>query len=146
LSKLGYLGLQDKEKVKPQMPNQIKPDKEKIIRNDIIEYPTHGPRRIANELNQPDITISEIMSCRSRKLNHRLDKLFYAQDKSYKCIYYNNFKRTNQGYRLKGKTPYQKLLDGKRKYALPFSQLIVLFSIGKSRKCKHHLELMNIIK
>ena len=41
------------------MPNQIKPDKEKIILNYIIEYPTHGPRRIANELNQQDITISE---------------------------------------------------------------------------------------
>ena len=34
-------------------------------------------------------------------------------------IYYYNFKRTNQGYRLKGKIPYQKFLDGKRKYALP---------------------------
>ena len=30
-----------------------------------------------------------------------------------------NFKRTNQGYRLKGKIPYQKFLDGKRKYSLP---------------------------
>ena len=30
-----------------------------------------------------------------------------------------NFKRTNQGYRLKGKIPYQKFFDGKRKYALP---------------------------
>ena len=59
LSKLGYLGLQDKEKAKPQMPNQIKPDKENIILNYIIEYPTHGPRRIANELREQDITISE---------------------------------------------------------------------------------------
>jgi len=33
-------------------------------------------------------------------------------------IYYYNFKRTNQGYRLKGKIPYQKFFDGKRKYAL----------------------------
>jgi hypothetical protein len=38
-SKLGYLGLQDKEKAKPQRPNQIKPDQEKIILNYIIEYP-----------------------------------------------------------------------------------------------------------
>jgi hypothetical protein len=59
LSKLGYLGLQDKEKAKPQMPTQIKPDQEKIILNYIIEYPTHGPRRIANELRQQGITISE---------------------------------------------------------------------------------------
>ncbi|PKP58967.1 hypothetical protein CVT91_07560 [Candidatus Atribacteria bacterium HGW-Atribacteria-1] len=83
--KLGYLGLQDKEKAKPQMPNQIKPDKEKIILGYIIEYPTHGPRRIANELNQQDITISEAgvyNVLRRRKLNHRVDRLFYAQDKS----------------------------------------------------------------
>ena len=58
-SKLGYLGLQDKVKRKPKMPNQIKPDKEKIILNYIIECPTYGPRRIANELNQKDISIIE---------------------------------------------------------------------------------------
>lgn len=49
--KLGYLGQQDKEKAKPKILNQIKPDKEQIILNYIIEYPTHGPRRIADELN-----------------------------------------------------------------------------------------------
>ena len=67
------------------MPNQIKPDKEKIILNYIIEYPPHGPRRIANELNQQDITIGEAgvyNVLRRRKLNHRLDRLFYAQEKS----------------------------------------------------------------
>ena len=84
-SKLGYLGLQDKKKAKPKMPNQIKPDKEKIILNYIIDYPTHGPRRIANELRQQDITISETgiyhVLCR-KQLNHRLNRLFYAQEKS----------------------------------------------------------------
>ena len=84
-SKLGYLGLQDKKRAKPKMPNQIKPDKERIILNYIIAYPTHGPRRIANELRQQGITVSEAgvynVLCR-RKLNHRLDRLFYAQDKS----------------------------------------------------------------
>ena len=33
-------------------------------------------------------------------------------------ICYYNFKRTNKGYRLKGKIPYQKFTDGKRKLAL----------------------------
>ena len=84
-SKLGYLGLQDKKKAKPKMPNRIKPDKEQIILNYIIEYPTHGPRRIANELRQQDITISETgiynVLCR-KQLNHRLDRLFYAQEQS----------------------------------------------------------------
>ena len=41
------------------------------------------------------------------------------QDDLDKFICYFNFKRTNQGYRLKGKIPYQKFLDGRRKYALP---------------------------
>jgi hypothetical protein len=42
------------------------------------------------------------------------------QDDLDKFIYDYNFKRTNQGYRLKGKIPDQKFLDGKRKYSLPF--------------------------
>ena len=84
-SKLGYLGLQDKKKAKPKMPNQIKPDKEKVILNYIIDYPAHGPRRIANELRQQGITISETgiynVLCR-KQLNHRIDRLFYTQEKS----------------------------------------------------------------
>jgi len=67
------------------MPNQIKPDKEKVILNYIIAYPTHGPRRIANELRQQDNKISETgiyhVLCR-KQLNRRLDRLFYAQEKS----------------------------------------------------------------
>jgi len=43
------------------------------------------------------------------------------QDDLDQFITYYNFKRTNQGYRLKGKIPYQKFLDGKRKYALPLT-------------------------
>jgi transposase InsO family protein len=41
------------------------------------------------------------------------------QDDLDNFIYYYNFKRTNQGYRLKGKIPCQKFFTGKRKYALP---------------------------
>jgi len=58
--KLGYLGLVDKVKRKTKIPNQIKPDKEKIILNYIIDYPTHGPRRVAHELRQQKIVISDI--------------------------------------------------------------------------------------
>ena len=83
--KFGYPGLQDKVKRKPKMPNQIKPDKEKIILNYIIKYPTHGPKRIANELRQQKVIISETgvyhVLCR-KGFNHRLDRLFYAQGKS----------------------------------------------------------------
>ena len=44
--------------------------------------------------------------------------LHQLQDDLDKFISYYNFKRTDQGYRLKGKMPYQKFLNGKRKYAL----------------------------
>lgn len=40
------------------------------------------------------------------------------QDDLDQFIYDYNFQRTNQGYRLKGKIPYHKFLDGKRKYVL----------------------------
>ena len=42
-----------------------------------------------------------------------------VQDDLDKFIHYYNFKRTNQGYKLKGKIPYQKFLGSKRKYTLP---------------------------
>ena len=45
-----------------------------------------------------------------------LDEL---QDDLDKFIFYYNFKRTNQGYRLKGKIPYQRFLSGTRKFSLP---------------------------
>ena len=84
-NKYGYLGLKDKERSKPQMPNQIKSRYEAIIYNYIIDYPTHGPRRISNELKTQGIIISEtgIYHVLKRKgLNHRLDRLFYAQEHS----------------------------------------------------------------
>jgi len=84
-SQLGYLGLQDKVKRKSKMPNKIKPDCEAIILNYIINYPTHGPKRISNELKQQGIVISDTgiyhVLCR-KQLNHRLDRLFYAQEQS----------------------------------------------------------------
>lgn len=84
-SKSGYLGLLDRQRSKPRMPNKIRPDIELIIYNYIRDYPTHGPRRIANELKIQGITISEtgIYNVLKRKgLNHRLDRLFYAQEHS----------------------------------------------------------------
>ena len=50
-----------------------------------MKYPTHGPRRISNELRQQKVIVSETgiyhFLCR-KSLNHRLDRLFYAQKKS----------------------------------------------------------------
>jgi transposase InsO family protein len=45
--------------------------------------------------------------------------LALLQDDLDQFITYYNFKRTNQGYRLEGKIPYQKFTDGKCKDALP---------------------------
>ena len=84
-SQLGYPGLLNPKRSKPKMPNQIKPDKEQIIYNYIVNYPTHGPRRISNELKAQGITISETgiyNVLRRCGLNHRLDRLFYAQEHS----------------------------------------------------------------
>ena len=67
------------------MPNQVKPEYETIIYNYIREYPTHGPRRIANELKAQGIIISEtgVYNVLKRKgLNRRLSRLFYAQEHS----------------------------------------------------------------
>ena len=83
--KSGYLGLKDKERSKPRMPNKIRPDIELTIYNYIRDYPTHGPRRISNELKAQGITISETgiyNVLRRGGLNHRLDRLFYAQEHS----------------------------------------------------------------
>ena len=84
-NKSGYSGLINKQKSKPKMPNQIKPEYEMIIYNYIINYPTQGPARIANELALQGITISPsgIYNVLLRKgLNRRIDRLFYAQERS----------------------------------------------------------------
>ena len=84
-NQLGYLGLKDKLRSKPRMPNRIKPDFEQIIYNYIVDYPTHGPRRISDELKIQEIIISEtgVYNVLKRaNLNHRLDRLFYAQEHS----------------------------------------------------------------
>jgi len=83
--KSGYLGLKDKERSRPRIPNKIRPDIELTIYNYIRDYPTHGPRRISNELKAQGITISETgiyNVLRRGGLNHRLDRLFYAQEHS----------------------------------------------------------------
>jgi len=83
--KFGYLGLKDRQRSKPKMPNQIKLEYETIICNYITDYPTHGPRRISNELKMQGITISEtgVYHALARKgLNRRIDRLFYAQEHS----------------------------------------------------------------
>ena len=84
-NRFGYQGLVDRPRSKPMMPNQIKPEYEKIIYNYIIDYPTHGPARIANELAIQGVSISPsgVYNVLKRKgLNHRLDRLFFAQEYS----------------------------------------------------------------
>lgn len=50
-----------------------------------------------------------------KKVYSALDELQYDLDR---FMYYYNFKRTNQSYRLKGKIPYMEFTDNKRKYSL----------------------------
>jgi transposase len=80
--KFGYLGLKDKERSKHKMPNQIKPEYKTIIYNYITDYPTHGPRRISNELKAQGVIISEtgVYNVLKRKgLNRLLARIFYVQ-------------------------------------------------------------------
>jgi len=82
-NQFGYPGLRDKEKSKPRLPNQIKPDKEEIILNYILAYHTQEPRRITSELNQQGVKISEpgvYHNLRRRGLERCLDWLFDAQE------------------------------------------------------------------
>ena len=75
----------DKERSKRRMPNQIKPDFEAIFYKYITGCPTHGPRRISNELKIQGIIISETgvyHVLKRRDLNYRLIRLFYVQEHS----------------------------------------------------------------
>ncbi len=47
-------GLEPHAKRQPQMPNQISPVAEQAILDYISVWPTHGPRRIAQQLGQPE--------------------------------------------------------------------------------------------
>lgn len=81
-NKLGYLDLLNKQRSKPKVPNQIKPGKEQIICNYMLNYPRHGSERIANELVTQGTTISPygVRNVLKRKiLSRHLDRLFYAQ-------------------------------------------------------------------
>ena len=44
-SQSGYLGLLDRQRSKPSMPNHIKPEYDTIIYNYIRDYPTHGLKK-----------------------------------------------------------------------------------------------------
>lgn len=47
-------GLEPHAKRRPQMPNQVSPVVEQAILDSISVWPTHGPRRIAQQLGQPE--------------------------------------------------------------------------------------------
>ena len=79
------MGLRDKERSKPKIPKQIKPQYETIIYNYILDYPTYKPRKISNGLRIKGITISETGVYHGLKrggLNKHLERLFYAQEHS----------------------------------------------------------------
>jgi hypothetical protein len=49
---------------------------------------------------------------------YHIYSLAKLQDDLDKFIYYYNFKRMNQGYRLAGRISYEKFFNGMRKYTL----------------------------
>jgi len=80
--KFGRIGLLDIEPAKPVMPNKTKPDKENIILSYIVNYPSHGPKRIANELSAKGVMISDtgVYNVLKRNgLNKKIDRLFHME-------------------------------------------------------------------
>jgi len=89
--------------------------KENRIRHTKIKPRTPQSNRIVERFNR---TLLEefYQIAMMKKVYSSLSEL---QDDLDQFIYCYNFKRTNQGYRLKRKIPFQKFFDGRRKYALP---------------------------
>lgn len=97
-NKYGKEGLYDQLRKPPTMPNETKPSIKQQILNYIIEYPTHGPDRIADEFRLKGIQISSITIYNFLKkngLNKRLDRMFYAQSQQNVGIYTNRYIREN---------------------------------------------------
>ena len=58
--KYGVEGLKDKTRAKPQMPNKVSEEIEEFILDYVIVTPKHGPRIIAQDLNEMGIEVGEV--------------------------------------------------------------------------------------
>jgi transposase InsO family protein len=92
--------------------------KQNSIRHTRIKPRTPQSNGIVERFNRTLLEEFYQQIAMTKKVYSSLSEL---QDDLDQFITYYNFKRTNQGYRLKGKIPYQKFLDGKQKYALPLT-------------------------
>ncbi|MBV1820691.1 helix-turn-helix domain-containing protein [Bacteroidales bacterium MSK.15.36] len=84
--KFGIEGLKDAEKKKPNMPNKISKEIEKIILDLVIERPKDGPRRLSYDLNDMGIDISEtgVYNVLKRNgLNRTKDRIKFARENEY---------------------------------------------------------------
>jgi len=82
---LGYQGLYDKEKSKPKMPNQIKPENEALILQHVIRNPKYGPRKISDKLKEQGIHISETgvyHVLQRNKLNRQKKRQLFSLEKT----------------------------------------------------------------
>ena len=117
----GIYGLKDKTKKKPSMPNQTAKNVVKKVLDIAKKYPTYGPARLANELGHIVCAATVYNILKRYNLSAKLDRLLAAlMSKNYgsisalqadldKYLYFYNFQRTHQGYRLKGLRPCDKL-------------------------------------
>ena len=75
---LGLIGLKEKERNSPKMPNQTKPEIEEEVLKYCINHPTFGPLRVSNELEKASLKISSSGAyniLKRRGLNRRYDRL-----------------------------------------------------------------------
>jgi len=81
----GLLGLKEKERISPKMPNQTKPELEDKIVRYCINHPTFGPLRVSNELKKEGhkISPSGVYNILKRHgLNRRYDRLLALEKQS----------------------------------------------------------------
>ncbi|MDD3777124.1 MAG: IS481 family transposase [Actinomycetota bacterium] len=76
----GIVGLREREKSKPKMPNTTRSEIVDKILAFIKEYPTYGPARIANELDSIVCPATVYNILKKRGLNRKIDRLLALED------------------------------------------------------------------
>ena len=95
----GIDGLKDKQRRPPNMPNKASPQRERAVLDYCLEYPTHGPLRIAHELKKKNIDISSggvYNILKRHNLNRRHQRLLRLEQESAR----NGFILTEEQFEL----------------------------------------------
>lgn len=81
----GVVGLEEKERKKPEMPNKVSKEIERDILTYVTKYPKDGPRRIYYELKSEGIDLGEsgiYNVLKNNDLNNMKQRVEFARNKS----------------------------------------------------------------